>query len=111
MTGDTDSGATPADAAAADTVRRLEAEVQRLLVENRQLRLARDRLVELEAESVSLNERAMECDIERARNAELLRILDAMYRSSSWRVTQPMRKAVDFVRTTAVDAVRQVRPR
>jgi regulator of replication initiation timing len=51
----------------------------------------------------------LEADNLRHRNDELLAILDSVYRSTSWKVTQPMRRAVDLARHTAIDAVRQFR--
>jgi hypothetical protein len=65
------------------------------------------------AEQLVGTERELRLEVERlnARNDELLTLLDRIYRSASWKVTEPMRKAVGVARTTAVDAVRQFRGR
>ena len=65
------------------------------------------------AEQLVGTERELHLEVERltARNDELLVLLDRIYRSASWKVTEPMRKAVGVARTTAVDAVRQFRGR
>lgn len=66
-----------------------------------------------QAEQLVGTERELRLEVERlnARNDELLTLLDRIYRSASWKVTEPMRKAVGVARTTAVDAVRQFRGR
>ena len=65
------------------------------------------------AEQLVGTERELHLEVERlaARNDELLVLLDRIYRSASWKVTEPMRKAVGVARSTAVDAVRQFRGR
>lgn len=65
------------------------------------------------AEQLVGTERELQLEVERltARNDELLTLLDRIYRSASWKVTEPMRKAVGVARSTAVDAVRQFRGR
>lgn len=73
------------------------------------LRAAQQRLLDLEQQNSTMNEAQLELVTVRQRNQELLNILDQMYRSTSWKVTKPMRKLVDVARSTAVDAVRQVR--
>lgn len=66
-----------------------------------------------DAEQLVGSERETELELAsvRARNEELLAILDRMYRSTSWKVTEPMRRAVEMARNTAVDTLRQWRQR
>ena len=63
------------------------------------------------AEQLVGTERELHLEVERlaARNDELLTLLDRVYRSTSWRVTKPLRSAVELARHTAVDALRQYR--
>lgn len=65
------------------------------------------------AEQLVGTERELQLEVDRltSRNGELLTLLDSIYRSASWKVTEPMRKAVGVARSTAVDAVRQFRGR
>lgn len=78
-----------AQAATATAAERLLTSAEQLVGTERELRLETERLT--------------------ARNDELLALLDGIYRSASWKVTEPMRKAVGVARTTAIDAVRQFR--
>ncbi len=78
-----------AKAATASAAERLLTSAEQLVGTERELRLETERLT--------------------ARNDELLAVLDGIYRSASWKVTEPMRKAVGVARTTAIDAVRQFR--
>lgn len=63
---------------------------RRLLAQMRELSVARMRLVELEAQVVSLQERTEEAERLRARDAQTLADITA---SASWKVTRPLRSA------------------
>jgi hypothetical protein len=113
--------ATPADTElvaqhARRAVSALLAHVESLEAELAGLRVEQQRLVEAErqltdAEQLVGVERELTLELEnlRRRNDELTLLLDRVYRSASWKVTSPIRKAAEMARETAVDAVRQFR--
>ena len=113
--------ATPSDAElvashARQAVSALLAHVESLEAELATLRGEHERLVAAErqltdAEQLVGVERELTLEIAnlRRRNDELTGLLDSIYRSASWKVTTPIRKAAAMARETAVDAVRQFR--
>jgi uncharacterized coiled-coil DUF342 family protein len=87
----------------------LESDLARLRLQQERLGVAERQLAD--AEQLVGSERELRLEIEslRSRNDELSAVLDKLYRSTSWKVTQPIRKAAEMARETAVDAVRQFR--
>jgi hypothetical protein len=90
-------------------VESLEAELATLGVEQQRLVAAERQLTDAEQLVGVERELTLEIDNLRRRNEELTGLLDRVYRSASWKVTSPIRKAAAMARETAVDAVREFR--
>ena len=90
-------------------VDRLEADLAALRLQQERLSDVERQLADAEQLVGSERELRLEIDSLQLRNDDLLALLDRLYRSTSWKVTQPIRKAAEMARETAVDAVRQFR--